>query len=96
MIIKERDAQRRTIHTLEEMARQTADPVRRNGCLSAAARLRNDPPQEQACRLLDETFGAAADWAVLHDLRSPPMRCFRCCGNLAGACGRSSAFLGTL
>jgi|GEM_PF-2484032 len=71
MIIKQRDAQGRTILALEQAARQAQDPVHRNGCRSAAARLRDDPTQERACRLLDETFGASDDWAVLHDLRVP-------------------------
>jgi len=69
MIVKSRDAQPATIAALEERARRESNAMRRNGCLSAAARLRNDSTAAAACDLLDRRFGDATDWAVLHDLR---------------------------
>lgn len=71
MIVKSRDAQPATIAALEDRARGESDAMRRTGCLSAAARLRDDPTDKGACDLLDRQFGDARDWAVLHDLRLP-------------------------
>ncbi len=69
MIVKQRDAMLATIKALEARSNLSSDTVRKNACISAAARLRADTTTQQATDLIDSLFGQSDEWAVIHDLR---------------------------